>query len=83
MPRRPARTNPRLLAPPPPQSDERGLRIFVPPHALVAACCILAGFVTGLLVWLTPAVWPPVGAGIAMTCLGLALYGLWHSRHRN
>jgi len=77
----PARIIPQPPAPPANQPGERGPGVFVPQHVLATACCLLAGIVTGLLVWLAPTIWPPVGAGIAVTGLALALYGLWHSRH--
>lgn len=44
--------------------------------------CLLVGIVTGTLIWLAPAMWLPIGAGIAGTGLGLALYAHWHGRHR-
>lgn len=73
---------PQHPAPPARQPGERRPGVFVPQHVLAAACCLLAGAVADLLVWLIPAVWPPVGAGIAVTGLAVALYGLWHNRHR-
>ncbi|XVQ15595.1 hypothetical protein ACQP1W_24615 [Spirillospora sp. CA-255316] len=55
--------------------------MFVPQHVIAAAGCILAGVAAGVLVWRAPEAWLPVGAGIAVTGLALALYGLWHGRH--
>ncbi|WP_165963903.1 hypothetical protein [Actinomadura sp. KC216] len=54
--------------------------MFVPQHVVAAAVCILVGFVAGVLVWLAPKIWLPIGAGITVTCLSLTLYGLWHQR---
>lgn len=59
-----------------------GPGVFVPEHGIAAAVCLTLGVVAGVLAWLVPAVWVPVGAGIAVTCLALALYALWNGRHR-
>jgi hypothetical protein len=48
----------------------------------VAVVCISVGIAVGLLACLAPAVWQPVGAGISVTSLLLALYGLWRGRHQ-
>lgn len=56
--------------------------VFVPQHVIAATVSVLLGIGVGVLVWLAPAVWQPVGAGIAVTGLALALYALWHGRHR-
>lgn len=59
-----------------------GRGVFVPEHVIVAAICLTLGCAAGVLVWLAPAVWAPISAGIAVTCLTLALYGLQRGRHR-
>ncbi|MFI0405810.1 hypothetical protein [Actinomadura sp. 3N508] len=64
-------------APPP---DGRGPGVFVPQHVVATVACILVGSVAGVLVWLAPEIWLPIGAGITVTCLSLTLYGLWHQR---
>jgi hypothetical protein len=50
---------------------------------IATAVCVALGSMTGLLVWLVPVVWVPVGAGVAVTGLALTLYGLWYGRQRN
>ncbi|MFG1754944.1 hypothetical protein [Streptosporangium sandarakinum] len=62
--------------------DERGPGLFVPQHVIAALACLILGIMAGVLVWLTPAVWPPVDAAVAVTGLSLALYGLRRGRHR-
>lgn len=59
----------------------RGPGVFVPQHVIVAAACVIVGVVSGVLVWLAPAVWLPVGAGIAVTGLSLRpqLWGRWRA----
>ncbi|WP_165964632.1 hypothetical protein [Actinomadura sp. KC216] len=56
--------------------------MFVPEHVIAATGCLTLGCAAGVLVWLAPAVWMPIGAGIAVTCLALALYGLQRGRHQ-
>lgn len=67
---------------PHPQPSERGPGVFVPQHVIAATVSLTLGIVAGLMVWLAPTVWLPVGAGIAVAGLTLALYGLWRGRHR-
>ncbi|MEU9836297.1 hypothetical protein AB0D67_32580 [Streptosporangium sp. NPDC048047] len=51
-----------------------------PGRRTAALVCLIAGIVAGVLVWLTPAVWPPVDAAMAVMGLSLALYGLRRGR---
>ncbi|MFF0250380.1 hypothetical protein ACWEU6_10100 [Streptosporangium sandarakinum] len=62
--------------------DERGPGVFVPQHVIAALACLIPGVAAGVLVWLTPAVWPPVDAAVAVMGLSLTLYGLRRGRHR-
>lgn len=55
---------------------------FVPQHVIVTAACLGLGGAAGVLAFLAPAVWLPIGAGIAVTGPALAFYALWHGRHR-
>jgi hypothetical protein len=64
------------------QPGGRGPGIFVPQHVIAATTCLTLGVLAGVLVWLAPTVWLPVGAGVAVAGLALALYGLWRGRHR-
>ncbi|KAB2341611.1 hypothetical protein [Actinomadura rudentiformis] len=65
----------------PHQPGGRGPGLFIPQHVIVGALCLLLGALAAVLVWLAPAVWLPIGAGIAVTGLALALYNHWHGRH--
>ncbi|MEV8639179.1 hypothetical protein AB0395_46730 [Streptosporangium sp. NPDC051023] len=49
------------------------------PLARVIASVSVAATV---LVWLAPAVWPPIDAALAVTRLSLTLYGLRRGRRR-
>ncbi|MFI0406186.1 hypothetical protein [Actinomadura sp. 3N508] len=64
-----------------PHPRGRGPGVFVPRHVIIAAICLSVGVVAGVLVWLVPGVGLPVGAGISVTGLSLALCGLWRGRH--
>lgn len=66
----------------PHRSSAHGPGVFVPQHVIATTICLLLGLITAVLVSIFPAVWLPVGAGIESTGLGLALYALWHGRHR-
>ncbi|GAA2165107.1 hypothetical protein GCM10009727_83410 [Actinomadura napierensis] len=71
--------------PPPPTSppDQQGPGPLIPRHVIVAGVCFAVGAVTGLLVWLAPVIWLPVGASMTVTGLSLTVYQLWHGRHPN
>lgn len=60
-----------------------GPGVFVPQHVIVTAVCLVLGVLAGVLVWHAPAVWLPIGAGVAVTGLALALCALWHGRHHS
>ncbi|MFI7048827.1 hypothetical protein [Streptosporangium sandarakinum] len=68
--------------PRPRRPHECGPGVFVPQHVIAALTCLIPGVAAGVLVWLTPAVWPPVGAAVAVMGLSLTLYGLRRGRHR-
>lgn len=74
---RPASNGSRSSTAPAPRPGRRGPGLFVPQHVVAAASCITVGVVAGVLVWLAPAVWLSVSAGVAVAGLALALYGLW------
>lgn len=65
----------------PHQPAENRQGVFVPQHVIAATICLLLGLTTAVLVTLFPTVWLPVGAGIEVAGLGLALYALWPGRH--
>ncbi|MGI5284654.1 hypothetical protein ACQEVF_15130 [Nonomuraea polychroma] len=66
----------------PSPSDVRGPGVFVPQYVIALVACSVVGLVAGVLVELTPAVWPSLDAALAVTGLLVALYGLWQGRHR-
>ncbi|MEO3823001.1 hypothetical protein [Actinomadura sp. B10D3] len=68
--------------PNPPCGRRRGPGVFIPQHAIATAVCLLLGVTVAALVWLAPAVWLPVSAGIAATGLALKLHNHWRGRHR-
>ncbi|MEV7011982.1 hypothetical protein [Streptosporangium sp. NPDC051022] len=43
---------------------------------------VVASVAAAVLVWLAPAVWPPIDAALAVTRLSLTLYGLRRGRRR-
>ncbi|MFC5183567.1 MULTISPECIES: hypothetical protein [Actinomadura] len=64
----------------PPQPSGNGPGVFVPQHVIATTICLLLGLTTAVLVSLFPTMWLPVGAGIEITGLSLALYAFWHER---
>ncbi|MEV7010774.1 hypothetical protein [Streptosporangium sp. NPDC051022] len=68
--------------PRPRRPHERGPGVFVPQHVIVTLACLAVGVAAGVLVWLAPAVWPPVDAAVAVMGLSLALYGLRSGQRR-
>lgn len=66
----------------PARPAERGPGIFVPQYVIAVLTGLALGIAAGVLVWLLPAMWPPIDAALAVTGLSLTLYGVRRGSRR-